>query len=64
MRTLEKLKSDLVGLNLRHVAREAGISYTVLQSVASGANDNPSLKTVEKIDYYLDKFAARIAKKG
>lgn len=53
MNTLESLKQKLKSGNIAEAARVTGVSLATLYNIASGANDNPRLKTVELLEEYF-----------
>lgn len=56
MNTLESLKQKLKSGNIAEASRVTGVSLATLYNIASGANDNPRLKTVELLeDYFSNK---------
>lgn len=50
-------------ISQEELAKQAGITYSTLIKIESGANDNPTIKTMKKIadalDVSLDKLAGR-----
>ena len=50
-------------ISQEELAKQAGITYSTLIKIESGANDNPTIKTMKKIadalDVSLDELAGR-----
>jgi len=50
-------------ISQEELAKQAGITYSTLIKIESGANDNPTIKTMKKIadalDVSLDKLVGR-----
>lgn len=50
-------------ISQEELARKAGITYSTLIKIESGANDNPTIKTIKKIadtlDVSLDELVGR-----
>lgn len=53
MMTLEELKLKLEDRNLKQVAKNSGVSYETVSTIASGKNKNPSYNSVVKLVNYL-----------
>lgn len=53
-------------MSQEQLARQAGITYSTLIKIESGANDNPTIKTMNKIadtlHVSLDELAGRVPK--
>lgn len=49
---IKKLRKQLK-LSQEKLARKAGITYSTLIKIESGANDNPTIKTLKKISEIL-----------
>jgi len=62
-RTIKELRKKHK-VSQEELARQAGITYSTLIKIESGANDNPTIKTMRKIadalDVSLDELAGRI----
>jgi transcriptional regulator with XRE-family HTH domain len=50
---IKKLRKKLK-LSQEELARKAGITYSTLIKIESGANDNPTVKTLAKISHALE----------
>ncbi len=54
-------------ISQEELAKQAGITYSTLIKIESGANDNPTIKTMKKIadalDVSLDQLAGRMTRK-
>jgi len=61
-RTIKELRKKHK-ISQEELARQAGITYSTLIKIESGANDNPTIKTMKKIadalDVSLDELAGR-----
>lgn len=53
MMTLEELKLKLEDRNLKQVAKNSGVSYETVLTIATGKNKNPSYNSVLKLVNYL-----------
>lgn len=53
MMTLDELKKILSTMNLKQVARDAGIHYNAIYRLVNGGT-NPSYETVQKIIAHLE----------
>ena len=53
MMTLEELKLKLEDRNLKQVAKNSGVSYETVLTIATGKNKNPSYNSVLKLINYL-----------
>lgn len=53
MMTLEELKLKLEDRNLKQVAKNSGVSYETVSTIATGKNKNPSYNSVLKLINYL-----------
>ena len=53
MMTLEQIQQALHDRRLTVVAQETGISYGTLLAIRSGAQGNPTLRTMTQLDAYL-----------
>jgi transcriptional regulator with XRE-family HTH domain len=51
--TLIQIKNKLEDRNLKEVSKKSGVKYGTLYNIATGKNDNPSYKTLEKLSDYL-----------
>ena len=60
--TIKELRKKLK-ISQEELARQAGITYSTLIKIESGANDNPTIKTMKKIadvlNVSLDELAGR-----
>lgn len=54
MMTLEELKLKLKDRNLKQVAKNSGVSYETVSTIATGKNKNPSYVSVLKLVNYLN----------
>ena len=61
-RTIKELRKKHK-ISQEELAKQAGITYSTLIKIESGANDNPTIKTMKKIadalDVSLDELAGR-----
>jgi transcriptional regulator with XRE-family HTH domain len=61
-RTIKELRKKHK-ISQEELARQAGITYSTLIKIESGANNNPTIKTMKKIadalDVSLDELAGR-----
>ena len=61
-KTLKELRKKHK-ISQEELARKAGITYSTLIKIESGANDNPTIKTIKKIadtlDVSLDELVGR-----
>jgi transcriptional regulator with XRE-family HTH domain len=61
-RTIKELRKKHK-ISQEELARQAGITYSTLIKIESGANDNPTIKTMKKIadalDVSLDELTGR-----
>ena len=55
--TLEEIRTALKDRNLSYVAKKIGMNRQQLWSIASGRNNNPTLKTLRRITKYLQENA-------
>lgn len=53
--TLDEIRNKLKDRNLSYVAREIGMSRQQLWAIIKGRNTNPTIKTMRKIQKYLEK---------
>lgn len=53
--TLEEIRKALSDRNLSEVARRIGMPKQQLWAITSGKNNNPTLKTLNKIQRYLEQ---------
>jgi len=65
---LEEMLEELV-TKLREYPREeicykAGVSIGVLNKIMSGANDNPTLKTITKLQSFIEEKENELSGKG
>lgn len=54
MLSIEEIKVRLSDKNLAEVARRLDMSRQQLWRIATGDNDNPTMRTVQKISDYLE----------
>lgn len=54
MLTLEKIKAKLADRNLAEVASRIGMNRQQLWMIATGKNNNPTIKTLKRISDYLE----------
>lgn len=54
MLSIEEIRKRLSDRNLSEVARRIGMKRQQLWFIASGKNENPSARTVERISNYLE----------
>jgi transcriptional regulator with XRE-family HTH domain len=61
-RTIKELRKKHK-ISQEELARKAGVTYSTLIKIESGANDNPTIKTMKKIadalEVSLDELAGR-----
>lgn len=51
---LKKLVEDLRGYRREVICAETGISFATLSQIMSGANTNPTIKTFEKLQKFVE----------
>lgn len=51
---LEEIRDRLKDRRLYVVAKKTGLSYQTLYTIVKGENQNPSIKTVEALEAYLN----------
>ena len=54
MLDLEQIREMLADRRIDIVASETGLGYTTVREVRSGAQDNPTYKTVKALSDYLE----------
>jgi DNA-binding Xre family transcriptional regulator len=54
MMSIEQIRQALADRRLSVVAQATGISYGTLYGIREGKNDNPGVKTMERLGAYLE----------
>jgi DNA-binding Xre family transcriptional regulator len=57
MMTLDQIKQALEDRRLNIVSEATGLHYNTLKNIRDGKNENPSIKTLNKISAYLEQRA-------
>jgi transcriptional regulator with XRE-family HTH domain len=61
---LEELVLKLREYSREEICYKAGISIGVLNKIMSGANDNPTLKTITKLQTFIEEKENELSGKG
>lgn len=61
MRTFEEILTQARKYKREEIAYLSGVSLGSVCSIMSGRNNNPTLKTVQKLDKFLDDIAKKEA---
>jgi transcriptional regulator with XRE-family HTH domain len=61
---LEELVLKLREYSREEICYKAGISIGVLNKIMSGANDNPTLKTITKLQTFIEEKENELSCKG
>lgn len=61
---LEKLVTKLREYPREEICYKAGVSIGVLNKIMSGANDNPTLKTIMKLQSFIEEKENELSGKG
>lgn len=61
---LEELVTKLRAYPREEICYKAGISIGVLNKIMSGANDNPTLKTIMKLQSFIEEKENELSGKG
>lgn len=61
---LEELVTKLREYPREEICYKAGVSIGVLNKIMSGANDNPTLKTILKLQSFIEEKENELSEKG
>lgn len=61
---LEELVTKLREYPREEICYKAGVSIGVLNKIMSGANDNPTLKTILKLKSFIEEKENELSEKG
>ena len=61
---LEELIEKLKAYSREEVCYKAGISIGVLNKLMCGSNDNPTLKTITKLQNFIEEKENELSRKG